>query len=433
MAHRLRLNSYLLPALTVIVLFMELVDGSKVWTLLLIGLGGAWLTAYWWAHSLQMGLHLKREMRFGWAQVGDTLEERFTLENHGMAPALWVEVIDHSNLPDYPGSSVTGVGSSSRQQWRTKGLCTRRGLYTVGPTSLETGDPLGMYTVTFEYSSSANLMVMPPVVPLPAIEVAPGGRSGEGRPRQNAPERTVSAASVREYIPGDSLHNIHWPTTARHDAPYVHIFDGTPAGDWWIFLDLEKKIQVGQGWDSTVEHAVILAASLADRGLRMRRAVGLVCNGDKLVWLPPQEGNNYRWEILRALALVNPGETSLADLMERTSSDIGRRSSVILITPNATGDWIEKIVPLLWRGTVPTVLLLDPISFGAAQETHGDVAATSALLTQMGVARFIITHDMLNQPEARPGRRGKWEWRVMPTGRAVSIYQPGDVSWKTID
>ena len=46
-----------------------------------------------------------------------------------------------------------------------------------------------------------SLTVTPPVVPLGTIEVALGGRVGMGRPLANAPERTVSAAGVREYIP----------------------------------------------------------------------------------------------------------------------------------------------------------------------------------------------------------------------------------------
>ena len=450
MQTRLRRNSNLLPFLTAAMLLMELFDGSRIWALLLVGLGGAWLVSYLWARSLQRNLRFTREMRFGWAQVGDTLEERLTLDNRGWAPALWVEIKDRSTLPGYRASEVTGVGSGSRNQWRTRGLCTRRGLYTIGPTQLETGDPLGVYTLLCDDPSSTHLMVMPPVVTLPSIEVAPGGLSGDGRPRQNAPERTVSAASVRAYAPGDSLHTIHWPTTARHDAPYVHIFDGTPAGDWWIILDLDQRAQVGQDWDSTEEHAIILAASLADRGLRQRRAVGLAANAEKLVWLPPQEGDHHRWEILRALALVKPGPVPLAALLERTRPLIGRQCSVIVITPNLSGAWLEYLLPLLWRGIVPTILLLDAATFaapgvgsadvdprlaGAPKEDKrptGEAQALAETLAQLGLARYIITHDMLNQPEMRPGQRGKWEWRATPTGRAEPVHQPGDTAWKML-
>jgi uncharacterized protein (DUF58 family) len=431
----IRLNSRLIPVLTAFVLFMQLVDGSKVWLLLLVCLGGAWAVAWLWVRSLARNLKLTREMRFGWAQVGDTLEERLTLDNYGWAPALWVEINDQSNLPEHTLNQVTGVNSLARNQWHTRTICTRRGLYTIGPTSIESTDPLGIYSVCLRDPAYTHLMVMPPIVPLPPIEVAPGGRSGDGRPRHNAPERSVSASSVREYAPGDSLHTIHWPTTARRDEPYVHIFDGTPAGDWWVILDLDQRSQVGQGWDSTVEFGVVLAASLAERGLREHQAVGLAANADHLLWLQPQAGENYRWEVLRALALVNPGETSFAVLLERIRPNISQRSSAILITPDVSGGWITPMMQWLWRGIVPTVLLLDPVSFGDVPPTGAVPAAatTANQLRQMGIACSIITRDMLDRPEMRPGQRGRWDWRIMPTGRAVPVNKPGDVSWKGLD
>ncbi len=428
---RIQLNSYLLPVLTGLVLLMQLVDPYKGWVMLFISLAGVWLVSYLWSRGLAQNLQLIREMRFGWAQVGDQLEERFTLRNDFWLPALWVEILDHSDIPGYSASQATGIDSQSSNSWRTHGACTRRGIFTLGPTSLCTGDPFGVYTVRLENHASTTLTVMPPIVPLPAIEVAPGGKTGEGQPRRDAPERTVSSSTVREYLPGDSLHLIHWRTTARQGSPFVRIFDGTPAGDWWIFLDMDRQAQAGQGWDSTEEHGIILAASLADRGLRLRRAVGLVSNGQDLVWLPPQEGkggSTGRWEMMRALALLSPGERSLGELLERTRPSIGIRSSVIIITPNCKPAWIEALIPMLWRGIVATVLLLDPISFG---DTQADNTALS-LLAQLGVTRYLITRDVLDRPEAHPGQAGKWEWRVLPTGRAVPIKQPSNSAWKVL-
>ena len=70
---------------------------------------------------------------------------------------------------------------------------------------MRTGDPFGIYTITKENATETTLLVTPLIVPLPGIEIAPGGRIGEGHPRRDAQERTVSAAGVREYLPGDSL------------------------------------------------------------------------------------------------------------------------------------------------------------------------------------------------------------------------------------
>jgi len=85
---RLRLKARLMPGLVGLLLVLHLAVPYRGWLILLVGLGGAWLASYLWARSLADGLQLVREMRFGWAQVGDQLQERFTLFNPGWAPAL---------------------------------------------------------------------------------------------------------------------------------------------------------------------------------------------------------------------------------------------------------------------------------------------------------------------------------------------------------
>jgi uncharacterized protein (DUF58 family) len=428
MKSRITLNSKLLPILVGLLLVMQLIDPSRVWTTLIIGLGGSWLLSYYWAQVLANKLSLRREMRFGWAQVGDRLEERFTVTNWGNLPALWIELEDHSDLPDYFPNRVTGVGGQSKNSWRTEGACTRRGLFSLGPTSVRTADPLGFYSVCLHDPTCVTLMVLPPVVPLPFIEVAAGGRSGEGRPRPNAPEPTVGVATVRPYQSGDALRWIHWRTSARKDDLFVKLFDNTPSSDWWILLDMDKKVRVGEGQDSTEEHSVVLAASLADRGLNLDRAVGLVAGGKNLVWLTPREGSERRWEILRALALVSPGEYSLAELLARMEPAIGQHASLVIITPNLRGDWLKGLLPLIWRGTVPTVLLLDPVSFGGEPGSGGLLPT----LTELGIARYVIKRELLDRPETRPGRAGKWEWKVTATGRAIPVQKPRDMDWKVL-
>jgi uncharacterized protein (DUF58 family) len=423
----LKLNFRLLPVLVGILLLMQFMYPYQGWMILLVGLGGIWLVSYVWARVLAQSLSLAREMRFGWAHVGDRLEERFTLINTGLLPALWVEVIDHTTMPDYSASRVTGVGSHSENRWFTQGVCTRRGLFTLGPTTLHAGDPFGLYTVTVDLSDSATLTVTPPIVPLPAIEVAPGGRVGEGRSRPNAFERTVSSTGVRQYIPGDALNWIHWPTTARQRSLFVRLFDSTPSGDWWLFLDLDEQVQLGQGSASTEEHSVILAASLADRGLRAGRAVGLVTHTQELVWLPPERSDSQRQKILRALALATPGPRPLTNLLASTQPILGQITSLIIITTGQAAGWIEALLPLRQRGAVPTVLLLDPASFGGS--TVSDVQAT---LTQLGIVHHVITRDLLDRPEARPGQQGQWEWQVSPSGRAVAVNRPHDMRWKAL-
>jgi hypothetical protein len=109
-------------------------------------------------------------------------------------------------------------------------------------------------------------------------------------------------------------------------------------------------------------------------------------------------------------------------------SSLGQQASLIIITPAASGDWIEALWPLLRRGAVATVLLLDPVSFGGSDDASGALA----LLANLGVTRYLITPDLLDRPEIRPGQEGNWEWRVTPTGRAIPVRCPRDTPWKAL-
>lgn len=421
-------KSRLILALIAILGILAIVDDYQGWRFLLYIFSFIWGVSYYWAHSLAKNLMIKREMRFGWVQVGDQLEERFRLFNQSAFPALWVEIIDQSNMPDYKANIVTGLDAHGSYQWRSRGICTRRGLFNLGPTTMGTADPLGFFEVKIHDPGFVSIMVTPPVVPLPKIEVAPGGRAGEGRPRSNAPEKTVNSAGVREYNYGDSLRWIHWPTSARREDFYVKIFENTPSGNWWIVVDMEQSVQAGVAPRSTEEHAVILAASLADKGLRAGLAVGLAAYGKPFTWIPPQEGDGQRWAILRSLALLSPSHYPVNQLLESLRPAFSKHTSLVLITSNTRGEWIKNLLPLVWKGNIPTVLLLDPQAFGGS----ASIQPVTRELNQLSIRSHLITPELLDRPESQPGEIGQLKWRITPSGRAILVNPPSEQAWRAL-
>ena len=131
--------------------------------------------------------------------------------------------------------------------------------------------------------------------------------------------------------------------------------------------------------------------------------------------------------VSRALALVTPGSRPLAELLARARPVFGQVASLIIITPAVDSGWVEALLPLLRRGIVPTVLLLDPVSFGGI----GDVNRIQALLSDSGVTCYVVTRDLLSWPEARTDQQD-WEWRVSPYGRTVPVRRPRDMAWKVL-
>ncbi len=404
----MKLKRRTLPVVIGVLLVLQLLVPYGGWVVLLVGLGGVWLIAVLWARSLASGLGVTRETRFTWKHVGDTLLERFTLTNGRWAPAEWLELIDHSTL--FGGKVVTGVSGHSFIGRYKQAVCRRRGLFTVGPTTLRSGDPFGIYEVEVNDPSTASLMVMPHIIHLPGVDVASGGRAGEGRPHRVILERTVSTSTVTEYSPSDSLNWIHWPTSARLGSLFVRQFDNTPGADWWIALDLDAEAQVGEDENSTEEAAIVVAASLADRALRERQSVGLAAD-DGRVWLPPRSDAGQRWEILRALALAATTDATLGALLRNLRRTMRGSSSLIIISASTNPDWVGDLYPLLQLGTVPTVLLLDPISFGGS----ASLSAVIDALARAGVRHRIIPKERLETEPAvsKSGRLELTNWKLL--------------------
>jgi hypothetical protein len=118
----------------------------------------------------------------------------------------------------------------------------------------------------------------------------------------------------------------------------------------------------------------------------------------------------------------------LVHLLTHARPSLRELASIIVITPNVNNDWLEALMPLMWRGAVPTVLLLDPETFGGEAQA-GPMLNT---LTQLQIASYRIGSDLLERPEAQPGQQGRWQWKISGTGKASLAAQPGDLEWKPL-
>jgi uncharacterized protein (DUF58 family) len=416
---RLRLR---LPILWLVFLLLgAFLLPDRVWNTLLVGFGGLFIVAYFWVWQMSRGLHASRHLRFGWVAVGDRLGEEFSVYNQSELPALWVEIIDESNVPGYKAAVVRSVGMRQVDQWRESAVCLRRGQFLLGPWSIRTSDPFGIFTMTRHYPQSREIIIHPPIHGQLPIPLPLGESSGRVRARQRSWQATVNAASVRNYHPEDPLNRIHWPSSARHGQLLVRQFDLDAAGDIWILLDLQATVQLGQEALGTEEHAVLLAASLAARAIRQNRAVGLAAYGNQPQILPPGRGQGQQWKILRALALVNAnGQTDLSGAMRDLSRIAQKGAAAIIITPDGSDAWLPQLVTLAKAGVQSHVTLLDPPSFGG----HGNSEALRDTIKQLGFSATIIHQGDVGQPLEERERQGFWEFKVTGMGKAIATQRP---------
>ncbi len=406
---------------------------SRVWTTLLIGLGGLIIVAYAWARQLAKGLQGSRRLRFGWVSVGDRLSEEFVIVNDCLLPALWVEIVDASNVPGYQAAVVRSVNAGTVDRWRGSAVCTRRGQFQLGPWALRSADPFGLFEIIIPYPETEQIVIHPPIYSRAPIPLPAGHSSGRSRARSPSWQATINAASVRAYRPADPRRWIHWPTTAHRDELFVRQFDLDAAGDIWLVIDLQADIQLGQGADGTEEFAVLLAATLSAQALDQNRATGLATYGRQPQLVAPNRGQGQQWKLLQALAVMTAdGEHALSRALQDVGQIARRGSAVIIITPSGRADWLPDLLPLAQRSVRPHVVLLDRASFTPDASSAPDIPSVAGggsvglrdAVRDLGFEATLVKQGELGKPIEEQERRGYWEFLVTGTGKAVPVRSP---------
>ncbi len=416
---RTRLPLYLLGLLIV----LQLVQPDRAWAYPLAGLSVMVGLSYLWTRSLCGQVTVARQSRGAWAVVGDRLQERWVLHNRSPLPLLWATVQDNSTIPGYHIDRVVAAGGDGSFAWETEGVCLHRGIFTLGPYSLSLGDPMGLFEVAIDYPETRTLLVYPRAMHLPEIELPRGSAGGKAQRLRATHGETILASHVRPYVAGDSLRLIHWPKTAQQGQFMVRQFDLEPAGDLWLVLDLDASVQAGQGEESTLEYAVILAASLAAKHLGDNRAVGLAAFGREIALVPPRPTTAYLWPLLQVLARAETSDAwPLAQVLHQIGGQIGRGRTLLVITPSLATDWVGELLPIKRYDIAPAVLLLDAATFDdppAPQPSPG-LDALCALLADHAIPTHVIDKSFVFRPLI-PIKRKRTLYKTLGTGRVIAV------------
>jgi uncharacterized protein (DUF58 family) len=394
------LNQPLLPVVVVILGVLYVLTGYKGWLVFFIGTGGALLIAWLWTSSLTRNLWVERKIHLAWATVGESVPEQVKLINQSWLPALWVEITDQSEALESPVRMVSDAGQHRIRTRNLSHLFKRRGVYTLGPTHLRCGDPFGIYTLSMYDQHKSTILITPPVLQLSKLRIPSGGWTGDERYRSGSVERNISDAGLRNYVAGDSLRRIHWRASAHFDALIVRQQEAATSRDWCIYVDLDRDAQAGIGDHSTLELAVVLAASLAVRGLREFRRVGLVLAGPTYNSLEPSADPYQGWHILRTLSMAQAGEHSLADLIHQSPSN--QAATVILITSTTNPVWVVAADRHFKTGNMQAILV-DPTDFGSPINQNKVISA----LAQSRIPYTSMPGSLLDQAysQAKPGQQ----------------------------
>ena len=150
----------------------------------------------------------------------------------------------------------------------------RRAVVPVGPLTVTAGDPLGLARRGIMLATTTNVHVHPRILspgPLPAGSAHDlEGQSGNARASSD-----IDLYELRDYMPGDDLRHVHWPSSAKTGSLLVRQYQATQHTAIHLLLDRNAH---SYATPEEFELAVTLVASVGAQALREHRP--LVTGGE---------------------------------------------------------------------------------------------------------------------------------------------------------
>jgi len=171
----------------------------------------------------------------------------------------------------------------------------RRGEHTAGPVDVTLTDTLGLIRDRTTVNVTDTVLVYPEVSRL-------GGEGALFRAISPAGEDRDAFDRLREYVPGDSLRDVHWKSSAKRDELLVTEFaDG--GGDRGLLV-------AARATEGVADEMAAAAATVVTSALQREFAVELELPGASV-----ERGysDDHRIRLLEALARADAGECRRAD------------------------------------------------------------------------------------------------------------------------
>lgn len=227
------------------------------------------------------------------------------LRRDGRLPAPALVISDEVPAPlaeEAPQLTVDRLPHGRPVTVRYRLLGAARGRYRIGPARLRLVDPFGLVRRTRHLNHHEELIVYPAVEPLPdrADAATPPGR-GDGD-QHRVLEMGDEFHTMREYVQGDDLRRVHWPSTARQQKLMVRQHELPWRAETTFLLDTRADAHGSDG-DASLETAISAVASVACHLAAQHHQLRLVTETDRAA--PPVVG---RRALLDRLAALTPSE-----------------------------------------------------------------------------------------------------------------------------
>lgn len=119
--------------------------------------------------------------------------------------------------------------------------------------------------------------------------------------------RGMMFSEVREYQYGDDVRDIDWNVTARHNKPFVKVYEEERELTVMLLIDASGSRDFGAVGETKKEMMAEIAATLAFSSIQNNDKVGVIFFSDKVEkFIPPKKGRKHILLIIREIIDFQP-------------------------------------------------------------------------------------------------------------------------------
>jgi uncharacterized protein (DUF58 family) len=207
-------------------------------------------------------------------------------------------------LGSRPRFVFEGIGGGGSREYSYELSADTRGKYTVGPLRVRVADSFGLVSITRAFTSTSTLTVTPAIIPLAQPPLAGSWLGDSDSGRRSIAANGDDDTAPRSYRTGDSLHRVHWRSTARYGELMVRREEQYWRNSASLFLDSRRTGYSGAMFELAVTAAASIGVHLTGEGFDAR----LVTDLGEI----PRQGS-FRDTLLDTLAVLQPSRAIRLD------------------------------------------------------------------------------------------------------------------------
>ena len=147
--------------------------------------------------------------------------------------------------------------------------------------------------------------------------------------------RGMTFSEVREYQYGDDIRDIDWNVTARHNRPYIKVYEEERELTVMLLIDMSGSKNFGAEGVVKQEMITEIAATLAFSAIQNNDKIGVIFFSDKVEkFIPPKKGRSHLLHIIREIIEFEPTTdgTDISEALRYLTNAIKKKCTAFLLS-----------------------------------------------------------------------------------------------------